>query len=48
MIHAGKIEELTDLLKEEIYTEEMGHKGNLKRRYAAILMDVFIIVLVME
>ena len=36
MIHAGKIEELTDLLKEEIYTEEMGHKGNLKRRYAAM------------
>lgn len=23
MIHAGKIEELTDLLKEEIYTEEL-------------------------
>ena len=36
MIHAGKIEELTDLLKEEIYTEELKHRGNLKRRYAAM------------
>lgn len=36
MIHAGKIEELTDLLKEEIYTEELEHKGNSKRRYAAM------------
>ena len=36
MIHAGKIEELTDLLKKEIYTEELKHKGNSKRRYAAM------------
>ena len=27
MIHAGKIEELTDLLKKEIYTEELKHNG---------------------